>query len=85
MQYHETLKQFLKAHSRGKNHLRTVKAEAAIALGIAYGTDLDYSSHQPGWRLKISEKETKIILKKCEQSEYIQKWWNKEMEKKNEN
>lgn len=62
----ETLGYFLKAHKRGRKHLRSMKAATAIAYGLAFGTDLDWQHNQAGWRLKIGERETDLLLKLCE-------------------
>lgn len=63
--HRETLKYFLKAHSRGKKHMKKIKAENAIAFGLAFGSDLNMENHQKGWRLQINDEETLRLLKGC--------------------
>jgi hypothetical protein len=61
----ETLIYFLKAHRRGRKHMKTMKAHTAIDFGLASFE----KNIPPGWRLVIGEEETEKLLKLCERRE----------------
>lgn len=59
-----TLEMFLKAHRKGKKHMRTVKADTAYIYGLAEGLEIDPHGHKT-YRLEIGDREIQILLKIC--------------------